>query len=72
MRADGGFEATFTLADGQTLALTVPETDGLEVYVAKSPDNPANNMRSTVILRRRAKEARFRTVFGKKNNAAES
>ena len=69
MRADGGFEATFTLADGQTLALTVPETDGLEVYVAKSPDNPANNMRSTVILRRRAKEARFRAVFGKKNNA---
>ena len=59
----------YTFSNGRCAIMKLCETDGLEVYVAKSPDNPANNMRSTVILRRRAKEARFRAVFGKKNNA---
>ena len=51
--------------EGNKLTLTVPNADGIEIYTAKSPDNPANNMRNTVILRRRAKDARFLVVFEK-------
>lgn len=63
MDCRGSFTARFTLENGRVLTLTVPETDGLEVYTAHSPGNPADNLRSTVILRRRAKEARFRVLY---------
>lgn len=65
MKAGGSFRAAFTLNGGSKLTLTVPNADGIEIYTAKSPDNPAKNMRNTVILRRRAKDARFLAVFEK-------
>jgi hypothetical protein len=66
MNTSGEFSATFTLESGETLTLTVPSTVGIEVYTAKTPDNPANFKRNTVILRRTAKEATFRVVFTRK------
>lgn len=65
MRTDGAFSATFTIENGEALTLTIPSTEGIEVYTAKTPDNPADNKRNTVILRTRAKEATFRAVFTK-------
>jgi hypothetical protein len=63
MAVNGSFTASFTLNGVGTLTVTVPNTEGIEIYTAKSPDNPANNMRNTMILRRRAKGARFLAVF---------
>ena len=66
MQADGSFTAAFTLDGVGVLTLTVPNAEGIEIYTAKSPDNPANNMRNTVVLRRKAKDARFLAVFERK------
>jgi hypothetical protein len=66
MKTNGTFKATFTLDNGEALTLEIPETEGIEVYTAKTPDNPADNKRSTVILRRTATDATFSTVFYKK------
>ena len=66
MDTDGSFSASFTLDNGETLTLTVPSTEGLQVYTAKSPDNPADKKRSTVILRRRANSAAFSVKFTRK------
>jgi hypothetical protein len=66
MKTNGTFKATFTLDNGEALTLEIPETDGIEVYIAKTPDNPADNKRNTVILRRTATAATFSTVFYKK------
>lgn len=66
MATNGSFTASFTLDNGETLTLAVPSTDGIEVYVAKSPDNPADKKRNTVILRRRATSASFAVEFTRK------
>ena len=66
MKTNGSFTATFTLDNGDSLTLEIPSTEGIEVYTAKTPDNPADNKRSTVILRRTATDATFRAVFYKK------
>ena len=63
MKTNGTFKATFTLDNGDSLTLEVPSTEGIEVYTAKTPDNPADNKRSTVVLRRTAKEATFEVKF---------
>ena len=62
MRAEGSFTASFTL-DGSTLTLTLCGLDGTDVYIAESPDNPAKGTRNTVILRRKAKSAKFTAIF---------
>lgn len=66
MKPAPSFTASFTVEGEGTLTLTVPSTDSIEVYVAKSPDNPADNKRNTVILRRVAKEAEFKVIFTRK------
>ena len=66
MKTDGSFKASFTIESGETLTLTVPVTEGIEVYTAKSPDNPADKKRNTVILRRTATDAEFTVHFSKK------
>ena len=66
MAANGSFEASFTLEDGQTLILNVPSTEGIEVYTAKTPDNPADKKRNTVLLRRKSKTAKFTVTYTKK------
>jgi hypothetical protein len=66
MATNGSFTASFTLDNGETLTLAVPSTEGIEVYVAKSPDNPADKKRNTVILRRRATSASFAVEFTRK------
>ena len=66
MNVDGAFVATFTLDDGQSLTLTVKNTDGIEVYTAKTPDNPADKKRNTVMLRRKANNAEFSVSYNRK------
>ena len=66
MAANGSFKASFTLEDGQTLILNVPSTEGIEVYTAKTPDNPADRKRNTVLLRRKSKTAKFTVTYTKK------
>ena len=63
MKTDGSFKATFTLDSGKTLTLEIPSTEGLDVYIAKTPDNPADKDRHTVILRRYATYARFEVIY---------
>ncbi|MGM9652924.1 MAG: heparinase II/III family protein [Eubacteriales bacterium] len=53
------FCARFTLTDGRRLLLTVPDAKGYEIYTARSPGNPADNLRCSVILRKRAADAVF-------------
>ena len=66
MAANGSFEASFTLEDGQTLILNVPSTEGIEVYTAKTPDNPADKKRNTVLLRRKSNNAKFTVTYRRK------
>lgn len=56
------FKAEFAL-NGKMLSLEIPDADGLEIYVANSPANPADILRHTVILRKRGKSARFFAKF---------
>lgn len=62
----GSFKASFTIENGETLTLEVPATDGIEVYTAVSPDNPADQKRNSLILRRTACDAKFSVIFTKK------
>lgn len=56
-RAAGPFSARFT-RDGRTLRLAFDELpDGTALYVAESPDNPANRTRHTLLVRTRARRA---------------
>ena len=52
------FRASFTL-DGKTLTLEVSEADDLEIFTARSPSNPADILRHTLILRTRGTRASF-------------
>lgn len=63
IKTDGTFEASFTSESGDILTLKVLSTDGIRVYVAKSPDNPADRKRNSVILRRVANDAKFSVAF---------
>ena len=66
MDADGAFTARFTLESGKALTLTVEDTTDLEIYTARTPGNPADRMRSAVILRRRRRDAEFAVKFEQK------
>ena len=69
-RAEGAFAARFTI-HGQTLTLTfdaIPE--GAAIYLAKSPDNPANLQRNTVLVRVRAKDARIEARYALEGSRA--
>lgn len=66
MKTDGSFKVTFTLDSGKALTLEIPSTEGIEVYTAKTPDNPADKKRNTIVLRRYAKDARFEAIFTRK------
>ncbi len=47
-----GEDATFVFADGSSsLTVTIPYSEGLEVFVATSPDNPLPGKRTTIIRR---------------------
>ena len=48
--------------DGHIVTLTAP-TDGMEVFLARSPGNPAGNLRTAVILRTRGTKAHFCVTF---------
>lgn len=65
MDADSSFTARFTMDGVGTLTLTVPETAGLEIYTAHTPSNPADILRTAVILRRKDKDASFRVLFSR-------
>jgi len=65
MNANGSFTARFTVEGVGTLSLSVPKTDGLEIYTARTPSNPADIKRTTVILRHRGKSAYFRVLFSR-------
>ncbi len=56
------FTTSFCL-NGETLTVSAEVTDGMEVWTAKSPDNPADNTRTTLVLRLRGMEAKFRVRF---------
>lgn len=62
-RVEGLTTVRYTV-DGKTLSLSIEEMpSGAAVYVANSPDNPADNLRSTVIIRTTGKEAIFKIRF---------
>lgn len=63
MDCASSFTARFRLENGHVLTLVIPDTAGLEIYTAHSPGNPADSLRSSVILRRRGTEGRFRVLF---------
>ena len=56
--------ASFTL-DGKTLTLRA-DTHNMEVFAAKSPGNPANVLRTSIILRVRGESAAFNVTFTQK------
>ena len=51
-----------TKKNGECLTLRA-KTAGMEVILAKSPNNPANKKRTTLILRKRGKSARFAVTY---------
>ena len=55
---------SFTL-NGETLVLKL-DTAGKEVFAAKSPGNPANELRTSIILRTKADRAVFDASFSRK------
>ncbi|MCL2058535.1 MAG: heparinase II/III-family protein [Oscillospiraceae bacterium] len=57
----GTLSPIWTLVN-QTLSLEM-DTGGAEVYVATSPDNPATESRTTIIVRKRAAFAEFSAMF---------
>ncbi|HML48775.1 MAG TPA: hypothetical protein PKE04_18695, partial [Clostridia bacterium] len=62
-RVEGPFAARFTI-NGETLSLkfrSLPENAA--IYVTKSPNNPANLQRHTVIVRTKASEAEIQAVY---------
>ena len=52
---------SFTL-DGKKLTLAA-DTKGMQVFAARSPGNPANQLRTTILLRVRAGSAVFEAVY---------
>lgn len=58
---DGPLSLSFTL-EGETLTLTA-NTERMEAYIAKSPDNPADRYRTVLILRSHAKNNRFTVKY---------
>ena len=56
------FTARFT-CEGRTLRLATRVDQELEVYTARAPGNPADQLRTVVLLRRRGDTARFEVRF---------
>ncbi len=56
------FTASFT-CEGRTLRLATRVDPELEVYIAHAPGNPADQLRTVVLLRRRGEGARFEVRF---------
>lgn len=61
---DGPLTLSFSL-DGETLTLQT-DVQGMEVFLAKSPDNPAHRYRTVLVLRSHAKDNRFTVRYTKK------
>lgn len=61
----GLFTARFTLESGASLTLSIRATVGMEIYTARTPGNPADMLRNTLIIRCTAREARFTVVFSR-------
>ena len=53
--------ASFTL-DNLVLTLTIP-AEGLEVFTAQAPGNPAHRLRTVLILRKRGEKAIFQATY---------
>lgn len=59
-----GLTTVHYTVDGKTLSLVFEALPiGAAIYVANSPDNPADNLRSTVIIRTTGKESIFKIRF---------
>ena len=56
------FTARFT-CEGRTLRLATRVDQELEVYTARAPGNPADQLRTVILLRRRGDTARFEVRF---------
>lgn len=63
MDAFDSFTAEYTLPDGRALKLTVSNTNGMEIYTAKSPGNPFDLSRSTLLLYQKTEHAEFRICW---------
>ncbi len=55
------FKATWTL-DGETLTLKTDAGDG-EIFLARTPDNPATRKRTTILIRKRGESVGFEANF---------
>ena len=60
--AEKEFKATFTDDNGNSLVIKIPFVPGMEIFTARTPGNPADHKRNTLLLRIKGTEAKF-TVF---------
>jgi len=54
--------------NGETLQVVIPHIPGSEVYIAKTPSNPANRKRNTIIIRRYGRTAEFVAYYSISKN----
>ena len=60
---DKEFVGTFKNSSGSSLKVKIPFVPDMELYTARTPSNPADHKRNTLLLRVKGTEAKFEVIY---------
>ncbi len=63
MNTRGDFTARFKTENNSVLEITIPVSDDVELFTAKTPGMPADELRNTILVRKTGKDARFQAFY---------